>query len=355
MARGFRLRRVLRRSALAVLGIATCWLASQTIGPIRADEPAPDAVGLIAGDAISVHGPMNIEVAGGQVKTLLRSGSDVRVNSGQARIELVEGGQIDICGPAHFSVLKSGGSLTLAVDSGIVHLHLGREPSVIVYTPQLQAQPLLIGDTPADLLIGFDPAGAMCVRAGAGAVRLENQLSGQSVVVPQGSDVTVNNGRLENLPATAGHCVCEFTLAKSTPPAPLPSDKSATPPAQKQERTEKSVTPDSAQGSASPSVPAGDGPVYQIFMPPLKFDASAKKPQPIDPNLIVLIRKVRVRPTLIFQGRVEPEAPVVASATPPQPTEAPDAPLPKTPVPRQTDDSVFERVRSFFRRLWSRS
>src|SRR5207245_6393642 len=59
-----------------------------------------------------------------QVKTVLRSGGDVRVKSGTARIDLVEGGQISICGPAHLSVLKSGGSLTIALDTGTIHVHI---------------------------------------------------------------------------------------------------------------------------------------------------------------------------------------------------------------------------------------
>jgi len=42
---------------------------------------------------------MSFEVVQGQAKTVLRSGSDVRVKSGAARIDLIEGGQISICGP----------------------------------------------------------------------------------------------------------------------------------------------------------------------------------------------------------------------------------------------------------------
>ena len=64
---------------------------------------------------------MSVDVVGGKVRTVLRSGSDVHVKAGQARIELIEGGHITICGPAHFSVLKSGGSLTLALDTGTIH------------------------------------------------------------------------------------------------------------------------------------------------------------------------------------------------------------------------------------------
>jgi len=40
-------------------------------------------------------------------------------------------------------------------------------------------------------------------------------------------------------------------------------------------------------------------------MPPLIYDANAKVQPEIDPKMIVLVRRVRVRPTLIFQGRVE--------------------------------------------------
>jgi len=74
------------------------------------DEPRTDSVGVIEGESISVTGPMSVEVVQGQVRTVLRSGGDVRVKSGAARIDLVEGGEISICSPAHLSVLKSGSS-----------------------------------------------------------------------------------------------------------------------------------------------------------------------------------------------------------------------------------------------------
>ena len=53
-------------------------------------------------------------------------------------------------------------------------------------------------------------------------------------------------------------------------------------------------------------------------MPPLHYDANAKVQQDYDPNLIVLVRRARVRPTLIFQGKVEGD-PVVAQAAAPPP------------------------------------
>jgi len=108
---------------------------------------------------------MTVEVVRGQVKTLLRSGSDVHVKAGQARIDLVDGGQIMICGPAHFSLLRAGSSITLALDSGTIHAVIGNEVSLNIYTPQIQAHPISIGNGAEDVLVGLDSAGAMCIRA----------------------------------------------------------------------------------------------------------------------------------------------------------------------------------------------
>lgn len=325
----------------------------------RPDEPPTDIVGTIEGQAIAVSGPMNVEVVNGQVKTVLRSGSDVRVKSGQARIDLVEGGKITICGPAHFSVLKSGGALTIALDSGTIHAHIAREPALIIYTAQIQAKPVAIGEGAQDVLVGIDAAGAICIRAASGAVRVEQQLTGQSVIVPQNGDVLLANGQLDTLRIGAGHCSCELQIAKAPPPAPPPSPEvstvSTTEDIQKKQAEAKPLA-----SQPDPQKPlATQEPIYQVFMPPLAYDAAAKVQPDFDPKFIVLIRRVRVRPTLIFRGRVEGDPVVVASsAAPPNPAGAdlhsnPQT-APKAAAPTQ-NDSVLNRVRNFLHRLWTHS
>jgi hypothetical protein len=212
-------RLTLRAALLLVLPAVSAMLLLAVAAP--PDEPLPDSVGAIDGEAISVTGPMSFEVVHGQVRTVLRSGSDVRVKSGTARIDLIEGGQISICGPAHLSVLKSGSSLTVALDTGSIHVHIERLPALTIYTPQIQAQSVTIGDGPQDVVAGFDAQGAMCLRANRGAIRAEQQFTGQSVLIPQAGDVLVVNGQLNSLSTTAGHCACELQVAKSSPP-PLP-------------------------------------------------------------------------------------------------------------------------------------
>jgi hypothetical protein len=416
------------------------------------DKPLGDAVGTIEGDAIALQGPMSVDFVNGQVKTMLRSGNDIRVKSGQAQIDLVEGGKIAICGPAHLSLLKSGGSLTIALDTGVIHVHSDARPSITVYTPQIQAKPISIGDGAEDVLIGFDVKGVMCVRADNGAIRLENQLSGQSVIVPQGGDILLNNGTLEGISNTGGHCECEILTAKEALPPPevsriatpdeirqrdaakvaeaeavkeaadnAASDRAAAEKAaadklaadnaaaenaaaenaaaraaaarataqqsaaQQAAAAQAQVAANKAGGNTvKPPVPWGEGaapapvqkkietpkstePVYQVFMPPLSFDAKAAAPADnFDPKFIVLVRRVRVKPTLIFKGTVEGDAPVAkqvsdvkpvsttATVGPAQQSKATtqSAPQGAKPAP-PPDNSVVNRVRNYIRHLFS--
>jgi hypothetical protein len=334
----------LRGSVLAMLLLTVALLLAASGLP---DQASYDTVGAIEGEAISVQGPLNIEVVQGRTRTILRSGSDIHVHSGQARIDLIEGGQIVVCGPAHLSVLKSLNLLTVALDTGIIHAHLERQPALTVYTPQIQAKPFAVGDAPQDTLVGFDQTGAMCIRAESGAVRVEQQLTAQNIVVPQGGDILITNGQLEALRSGAGHCSCDLQLATAPPPPPEIS-RLATP----QEIEESKAKARTSRDAPKPA--ANDDPVYQVFMPPLSYDASAKAQRDnFDPKLIVLVRRVRVRPALIFQGSVK-DAPAIAQKTPPAvAARTGETPAPQNQQMQQNNNSIFPRIRAFFRNLFS--
>lgn len=366
MPLGSRFQASVSRSLL-LAGIAALLLCACGLAASQPDEPAGDAVGSIEGDAISVTGPMSVEAARGQVKTVLRSGADVKVKSGSARIALVEGGQIVICGPAHFSVLKSGGALTIALDQGVVHFYAEQEPAITVYTAQIKAQSIPIGGGPRNALVGFDATGALCVRMQRGAMRLEQQLTGESVVVPQGADVLVSNGQLDSLRTSAGRCPCELQLAKATQPSPrelpresavnaIPASSAAPTPAADQSFRAVPAAPSTANSAPVMDAREKDEPVYQVFMPPLRYDANAKIQPEVDPAMIVLVRRVHVRPTLIFRGRVEGES--VAAAKPPvaqPPLSAPSASAQapqESQKPASSSSSFVDRVRSFMRKIW---
>lgn len=346
----------LRRHAFWLVASVTLLAGTAVLTAMtaRSDEPASDSVGTIDGAAVAVTGPMRVEVVGGFPRTVLRSGSDVLVKSGTARLELTGGGSISICGPAHFSLLKVGNLITVALDSGTIHLSIEHGPAVTIYTPLLQIQPIAIGDGPQDALVGFDATGAMCVRAYRGAVRLEQQLTSQNIVVPQSADVLLVNGQLDGLQAGAERCSCDPALTKYLPPPRL----ELVPPTHTIE--EANARPLGSGDVISPlplDKPTGrEGPVYRFLVPPLVYNANAEVQPEVDTSQIVVVRRVRVRPTLIFQGRVEGELPVSSppvSSAPTAPAPAPAKPV--KPAAQATDStSMVDRVVHFVRKLWSR-
>jgi hypothetical protein len=190
----------------------------------------------------------------------------------------------------------------------------------------------------------------MCIRANRGAVRLEQQLTGQSVMVPQAGDVFLTNGEIDSLHTNAGRCACELPVVQPTPPPQPQISQLAT--AEEVRKNASNAVPNAPP--VSDTIPAtNDEPIYQVLMPPLIYDAKAKVQPDIDPKMIVLVRRARVRPALIFRGRVESEV-VTAAAVPPAPTPAPAVGSENSPQPASpATDSFFDRVRTFVRKLWS--
>ena len=347
---------------VACLTLTAILLGALCLPPsVRTDQPSYDTVGAIEGEDVSVQGPQNIEVVQGRTRTILRSGSDVRVKSGQARIDLVEGGQIAVCGPAHLSVLKSVNLLTVALDTGTIHARIERQPTLTIYTAQIQAKPIAIGDAPQDALVGFDQTGAMCIRADSGAVRVEQQLTAQTIIVPQNGEVLITNGQLEGLHSGVTHCSCELQLAKTLTATPPQNEVTRLPTSEEMQEASRlaSKAPEPSLAPSRPAPPkpvAKEGPVYQVFMPPLSYDASAKVQRDnFDPQLIVLVRRVRVRPSLVFQGSVKDAPAVARNTSPATPAKTPEPPQSQQTQQKnqQTNTSVFARIRAFFRSLFS--
>jgi hypothetical protein len=336
-------------------GSALFWrpFSSAAQAPPSAQEPHGEVIGTIEGPAIALKGPMSVQVVGNEVKTLLRSGVDVRVKTGQARIDLTGGGTIAICGPAHISMLKAANGLTIALDSGTVHAHIESNLTLSIFTAQILAKPIAISGGPQDVLVGFDTPGLMCVRAQRGAVRLEEQFGSQSVVVPQGSDVTLANGQLEGMRQNSALCACESSAApqlraSNSPEISTPATTEEVKRALANPKNPNPPKPAPAAPVIDPPKPA-DGPIYQVFMPPLRYDAGQTVQDEPDPKLIVLVRRVRVRPTLIFESRVEGD-PVPAAAKSLSASAKPQN-QPVKPTPNSA--SLVERVKSFLKRLWT--
>jgi hypothetical protein len=367
-----------RRSAAPSrrVGIFVCVLAAWCGLALAAQSPLPtDAVGNIEGDDLVVQSAPNEAMVVQQGVAPLDSGASITVRSGQALVQLGDGGEIGVCGPAHFSVLRSGGAITLALDYGRVHPKLPPVTSVVIYTPLIAATPIAIGQEQRDLTVGLASDGAMCVTSSEGAVRVSQQLSDESVIVPEGGAIALADGAL----APAGEsatCSCEVRLARNAPPPPPyeapPADdaSAANQPAQFNAPLRPVDSPPPAAPAPAASSDA-DQPIYQVFMPALTFNAeasqnqstpqSASSPAP-SPQMIVILRHARVQPGALFIGVVEaaslpaPKSPAPSAPAPrpqPSPAAAP-APTP-APVAAPPRPGMYQRVREYFRHWFGSS
>ncbi len=343
-----------RGVTLAALGIFLFGTRAAVADPLP-QEPQGEIIGTIEGQAIALKGPMSVQVVGNEVKTQLRSGVDIRVKLGRARINLAEGGTIAVCGPAHISMLKAGNALTIALDSGTIHAHVEGNLRLNVFTAQILAKTVAIGDGPQDILAGFDTPGLMCVRANRGALRLEEQFGGQSVMVPQGGDVLLANGQLQGMRSNSGLCACESFESAAGSPNPIGPEISLLASSEdlKKNAATRQPAPKAAVNPPAPDLGKGPAvePTYQIFMPPLRYDSTAKVQDEPDPKLIVLVRRVRVRPTLIFQSRVEGD-PLPAASLNAAKAKTEQPPSKTAPA---ASASVVDRVKTFLKNLWTPS
>jgi hypothetical protein len=265
--------------------------AQATPGPSQSQV----AIGRLYGDDVSVKGAISFETQNGRTTALLASGSDLTLRSGEAKIDLPEGGEIILCGPAHLSVLKSGAAITVALDYGQVHLQIGASAQVTVYSPLLIITPVPIGTRETDLTVGLDQKGELCIMALSGAMRVEEQLTGENLVVPQGGDVQIEGGELRTLHGGARRCSCELLASQNNP---------------RQQMEASAAAPPSPNGPSDAQAPKSiDSPTYRIEVP-LTFDASSVTPAAgLTLQAVQLIRESVVEQPPSFRGAVKPALP----------------------------------------------
>jgi hypothetical protein len=307
------------------------------------EQKMPVIIGRIEGDDVVVKTttPTGMEI--NDAPTVVASGSDVTLRTGHALILLDAGGEISVCGPAHFTLLESAKAVTLALDYGRVHTSLDSPESFTIYTPTIIATPISISGGTRDVTLGLDEGGEMCILTARGAMRVDPQFSDQSLIVPQGGTATLQGGQITSLRGDAATCSCDFPRVSIARQKPSPSREISmlNHPSPSEQKTPDVNTP--APGSSGE-------PVYTVLMPPISFNANSPSlaPDP-SPETILLVREVRLRPSAIFRGHVDPAPAPAPPVVPPAP--APEAPRPAAERPAPPQPGIMTRMWNFFRRI----
>jgi hypothetical protein len=336
----------------------------------HAQDAPPGTIGQVDGNDISVDSGT---AAGHGTPTVAPSiyvlnGSVVTVHSGSAHLAFVAGGQIDICGPAKFTLLQSNNAVTLALNFGRIHIQLPATTELRIFTPTIIATPLDIGGGPRDVNIGLDLNDSLCVLAASGAIRLEHQFSSERLVVPQAGEFSLANGKLIPVAGAPGSCQCEASQTPAAPVQPEP-EMGLTAPATADEPPAASPSQlPSEQPPVEFSVPAHTNemhpiapppkdlnvepppdaaPTYKVVMPPLTFSADAPSPPPdASEDTILLVRVAHVEPDWTFKGHVE--APRVEKVS--QPSSTPHAQAQPPQKPGNKGGGFWSKLKRIFGR-----
>jgi len=330
--------RIVVLRVLVLTAFLTCPLLS------RGQQAPPGAIGHVEGNDVSVDNGTAAESAPAAATPgtprFVFNGSVLTVHDGKARLTLVAGGRVDICGPAKFTLLQSGASITLALNFGRIHLQLPASTPLRIFTPTMIATPLDIGGASREITAGLDMNDSLCVVATSGAIRLEQQFTGAGLIVPQSGEFFLSAGNLVPVAGTPGSCECTPMHAQSLPPPQIPvmgvtspnqlnteqypSEGTPTPApptaiAEKEPAPEPNVQLRILAGAndthpilpapkvAAPPPPVVSVPEYKIILPPLVYSASASPAPPEDPAIeaVLLVRTVHVEPDYQFTGHVE--------------------------------------------------
>ena len=335
----------------------------------------PGTIGRLQGNDISVEGGA---VAGNSSATtapgiLVSNGSIVTVHSGQARLTLATGGEVDICGPAKMTLLQSGTALTLAVNFGHVRVQLPSSSDLRVFTPTIVATPIDIGGAPRDITVGLELDDSLCVLATSGALQIEHQFTGEKLIVPELGEFFLSQGKLVPVAAPSGGCQCAAMppLAQPQPRVvPSPAPGLSAPPETTQvprqtipqpdpRETEPSVefsipahsnedhpVASSSRNTAAPQTPPS-APIYTVVAPPLTFSSKSPAPPPDPtPDMVLLVREAHVDPEYEFSGHVD--APSFAQALQHALGEGNSAPAQPAPEPAKRNRGFWSRLKSIF-------
>jgi len=320
---------------------------------LRGQQGAVNVIGRVEGNDISVESgggaanPGNGGIAnggGGFSNFPVLNGSVVTVHVGQAKMALAAGGQIDICGPAKFTVLESGGAITLALDFGRMRVEIPATTALRIYTPTIVATPLDIGGAVRDLTLGLDLNNSMCVLSTGGAIRLEQQFSGEGLIVPQAGEFFLAGGNLVPVAGAPGSCECTALVAQAAPaPRPAPSQPvpaqniplaAMIPPAisaQPDVAPANTTVPEPAAprnrvqigmlahanemhpvpppaNNVEPPIPDITLPQYTVIQQPFMVTVTPSPLRPTEPaaDTAMLVRVARVAPEWEFSGHVDP-------------------------------------------------
>lgn len=187
----------LYRVIFAVVICGTQFFGNGLLGVTREQTPSPKVEDFPAG-VLSIRGEVRLEgrfLVVSQRKSsepFVYSGNRIQVTQGEARLELLLGGALNICKASLLTVLKNHSPYLFSVELGSITFDLPRSQGDTFFTPDFLIK-TEIGPTGEPTSskgeISLEPNGEICVRSIAGNLRITTQGGAHALTLMPGSSV----------------------------------------------------------------------------------------------------------------------------------------------------------------------
>ncbi|MGH9480575.1 MAG: hypothetical protein ACRD1L_00655 [Terriglobales bacterium] len=186
----------------------------------KSGEPQPQArapLATLTGDAVRISGgPVELDAAG-QVR--VTDGATLDLAGVSARLSLLRGGSIQLCGPARMSVAAGGSqALLISLEQGSLALRYASPVADSLLTPDYRITTVVPPDQLATVSasVGIAASGALCVLNRGSALTVERLFDGAHQSVINGQAFLFGPA---GPPQAVASCPC---VAASPGPVPMP-------------------------------------------------------------------------------------------------------------------------------------
>ncbi|HXR98791.1 MAG TPA: hypothetical protein VN709_13200 [Terriglobales bacterium] len=197
----------LASAALGVTALLCAPVAFTQIGAVITLATLSGSSVTMIGASPGGSGPVPTELdAAGRVRVM--DGATVNLDGRSARLNLVRGGTIDLCGPARLGLAAGGQSaLLLSLSSGSLYLRYPSPVADSLLTPDFRLTTVVPPDQLATVsaAVSLAPNGALCVLNRGSALSLERLANGAQQYVINGDTIVFQP---EGGSTTVSSCPC---------------------------------------------------------------------------------------------------------------------------------------------------
>jgi hypothetical protein len=150
---------------------------------------------------VDIEGRIQVTARSKSADPMIYSGNKIYVAEGEARLDLVLGGNIKLCRDSQFTILQGHSPYLFTLNKGSISFELSESRGDTFFTPDFLIQTTVntADGKPFSFRgeLSVDDRGVVCVRSVEGSLRLMTQNNRGILTIPAGASVRLNPGEIK--------------------------------------------------------------------------------------------------------------------------------------------------------------